>query len=260
MRHIYHGRVSPGFRISCANWRRYSSDQCLVCSSIANRAIPVLIWCPFNRLVIGLRYRHYRRNQRNSHFLDLESIPFRRGHSVISSGDVDKQFPQMKYSDWWAGQSRKGSIAKETIGSLGSVSKDAKDNEKDIIAPEAHAQKTDSTENTQSDKTQEHFCDSGNACEHGSDDAASESGCLCAICMDSIEGETYIRPLTCGHIFHSSCVDPWLTRRRASCPLCNKSFGDHGARDTEETDAPPFPFLAVPRAAMIRSDVFPRTI
>ncbi|KAB8265806.1 hypothetical protein BDV32DRAFT_35763 [Aspergillus pseudonomiae] len=211
-------------------------------------------------LVIGLRYRHYRRNQRNSHFLDLESIPFRRGHSVISSGDVDKQFPQMKYSDWWAGQSRKGSIAKETIGSLGSVSKDAKGNETDILAPEAHAQKTDSTENTQSDKAQEHFCDSGNACEHGSDDAASESGCLCAICMDSIEGETYIRPLTCGHIFHSSCVDPWLTRRRASCPLCNKSFGDHGARDTEETDAPPFPFLAVPRAAMIRSDVFPRTI
>ncbi|GAB1191764.1 hypothetical protein APSETT444_000946 [Aspergillus pseudonomiae] len=91
--------------------------------------------------------------------------PIGAGILVISvCGDVDKQFPQMKYSDWWAGQSRKGSIAKETIGSLGSVSKDAKDNETDIIAPEAHAQKTDSTENTQSDKAQEHFCDSGNAC------------------------------------------------------------------------------------------------
>ncbi|GAB1204335.1 hypothetical protein APSETT445_002988 [Aspergillus pseudonomiae] len=122
--------------------------------------------------------------------------PIGAGILVISvCGDVDKQFPQMKYSDWWAGQSRKGSIAKETIGSLGSVSKDAKDNETDIIAPEAHAQKTDSTENTQSDKAQEHFCDSGNACEHGSDDAASESGCLCAICMDSIEGyESPARP------------------------------------------------------------------
>ncbi|OGM43515.1 RING finger protein [Aspergillus bombycis] len=189
-------------------------------------------------------------NQRNSRFMDLESIPFRRGPSVISSGDVDKQFPLMKYSDWWAGRSRKGSIAKETIGSLGSVSQeDPKDKETDINAPEAHVKKTDFAENapdTQIDKAQEHVCEPGNTCEHDNDDAVSESGCLCAICMDSIEGETYIRPLTCGHIFHSSCVDPWLTRRRASCPLCNKSFGNHGASDREETDAQPFPVLAVP--------------
>ncbi|PIG82353.1 RING finger protein [Aspergillus arachidicola] len=218
-------------------------------------------------LVIGLRYRHFRRGRRNAGFLDLESVPFRRSSTVISSGEVDKQFPLMKYSDWWAGRSRKESIAKETIASLGSVSEDPRNGPEDkeiaITVPEGHVQKTSSAEvapDTHIDKAQKHVCDSGSACEHDPDDVASETGCLCAICMDSFEGETYIRPLTCGHIFHSSCVDPWLTKRRASCPLCNKSFGDHEASNREETVAHIFPVLAVPRAAMIRSDVFPRTI
>ncbi|KAB8275704.1 hypothetical protein BDV30DRAFT_58943 [Aspergillus minisclerotigenes] len=218
-------------------------------------------------LVISVWYRHFRRDRRNAGFLDLESVPFRRGSTVISSGEVDKQFPLMKYSDWWAGRSRKESIAKETIGSLSSASEDPKNGPEDkeiaITVPESHVQKTNSAENapdTQIDKTQERVRGSGNACEHDTDDAASETGCLCAICMDPFEGETYIRPLTCGHIFHSSCVDPWLTKRRASCPLCNKSFGDHEASNREETVAHIFPVLAVPRAAMLRSDVFPRTI
>ncbi|KAE8163645.1 hypothetical protein BDV40DRAFT_287537 [Aspergillus tamarii] len=218
-------------------------------------------------LVISVWYRHFRRNRQSSRFLDLESISFRRGSTVISSGEVDKQFPRVKYSDWWAGRSRKESIGKETIGSLNSGSEDPRSGQEEketaITVPEGHVHKTDPAEDapdTQIDKAQKHVGDSGNACGHDTDDVASESGCLCAICMDPFEGDTYIRPLTCGHIFHSSCVDPWLTRRRASCPLCNKSFGDQGASNREETNRQIFPVLAMPRVAMIRSDVFPRTI
>jgi hypothetical protein len=85
---------------------------------------------------------------------------------------------------------------------------------------------------------------------------------LCAICMDSFEEETYIRPLTCGHIFHSSCVDPWLTKRRASCPLCNKSFSNHrtGVRDSEGANIRPLNIITMPRTVIIRSDILPRAI
>ncbi|KAG5439340.1 hypothetical protein PCK2_000838, partial [Pneumocystis canis] len=46
----------------------------------------------------------------------------------------------------------------------------------------------------------------------------------CAICLEIFEGEDEVRVLTCGHIYHSSCIVPWFTTRRAMCPLCKYDF------------------------------------
>ena len=46
----------------------------------------------------------------------------------------------------------------------------------------------------------------------------------CAICIDDMDDTTNVRGLTCGHIFHPECIDPWLLTRQARCPLCKMSF------------------------------------
>jgi hypothetical protein len=41
----------------------------------------------------------------------------------------------------------------------------------------------------------------------------------CSICVEPYhEGET-LRQLPCGHDFHRSCIDPWLTKRSGNCPM-----------------------------------------
>ncbi|KXJ91310.1 hypothetical protein Micbo1qcDRAFT_162968 [Microdochium bolleyi] len=49
-------------------------------------------------------------------------------------------------------------------------------------------------------------------------------GDTCAICIDTLEDDDDIRGLTCGHAFHAVCLDPWLTNRRACCPLCKADY------------------------------------
>ncbi|KAL6702943.1 hypothetical protein ACN47E_000785 [Coniothyrium glycines] len=61
-------------------------------------------------------------------------------------------------------------------------------------------------------------------------------GDTCAICLDALEDDDDVRGLTCGHAFHASCVDPWLTSRRACCPLCKADYYVPKPRPEGEAD------------------------
>lgn len=64
----------------------------------------------------------------------------------------------------------------------------------------------------------------------------AEPGDMCAICLDTLEDDDDVRGLTCGHAFHASCVDPWLTSRRACCPLCKADYYVPKPRPEGEVD------------------------
>lgn len=87
---------------------------------------------------------------------------------------------------------------------------------------------TNSTDVKQSDQPD-------HACEKSHDASVSnhteleetpsfQTGDLCAICIDNLEPEDDIRALPCHHVFHADCITPWLTTRRAICPLCKKDL------------------------------------
>lgn len=69
------------------------------------------------------------------------------------------------------------------------------------------------------------------------EDLLNSVGDSCAICLDTIEDDDDIRGLTCGHAFHAGCLDPWLTSRRACCPLCKADYYVPKPRPEGETSS-----------------------
>ena len=54
---------------------------------------------------------------------------------------------------------------------------------------------------------------------------------------DDDAAEAAIRQLPCSHAFHCACVDPWLTERESSCPLCRVPVCPERAEDAAKRRA-----------------------
>jgi E3 ubiquitin-protein ligase RHA2 len=54
----------------------------------------------------------------------------------------------------------------------------------------------------------------------GQEEKAAETDSDCAFCLSAVRDGEEVRELRCHHFFHHACIDAWLVRPRATCPLC----------------------------------------
>ncbi|XP_039622219.1 E3 ubiquitin-protein ligase RNF128 isoform X2 [Polypterus senegalus] len=80
------------------------------------------------------------------------------------------------------------------------------------------------------------------------DKETGSDGDSCAVCIEVYKPNDIVRILTCNHLFHKTCIDPWLLEHR-TCPMCKcdilKSLGiepdvEEAATETDPS-APEYP-------------------
>lgn len=57
----------------------------------------------------------------------------------------------------------------------------------------------------------------------------------CSICISEFEPTTEVNHLSCGHVFHKSCLEKWLSYWNTTCPLCRNYMMP---QDAEEDSCP----------------------
>lgn len=76
----------------------------------------------------------------------------------------------------------------------------------------------------------------------GDEETESESH-MCAVCIDAYKPGDVVTVLTCDHIFHKGCIEPWLLEKR-TCPMCKcdilKALGvEDEPKETAPAQPPP---------------------
>ncbi|CCE82728.1 Piso0_002470 [Millerozyma farinosa CBS 7064] len=155
----------------------------------------------------------------------------------LSEQEVELLFPKKTYYDWLHGgqerddDKRDGVLHEEQEHS----NKDTIDlNEEQAnemasrsVAPQEVPKKVESTSIEMSEisnKMDLATTISENPNNQASNEDLHYTSGSCAICLEVIEDDDIVRGLICGHVFHANCLDPWLTKRRACCPMCKRDY------------------------------------
>ncbi|KAL4815422.1 hypothetical protein BDW67DRAFT_66076 [Aspergillus spinulosporus] len=196
--------------------------------------ICVAVFFVFVWIVFGTRQRFRGPNRQ----LDPESWPMGFSYAILTSADLEKRFPLIKYSAWTAASAHQ---AKHSERIEGDPDRDTTNQVPEPAPASNLALPLDAAEKeAQVSASVEHDIASSH------DDAHRE----CAICMEDFDDDDSCRALTCDHIFHATCLDPWFTKRQARCPLCKTSYYPE-----INTSVP-----ARPATALIRNQIFPRVL
>ena len=50
--------------------------------------------------------------------------------------------------------------------------------------------------------------------------------CECSICLNPVRYTRRSRQLDCGHLYHTQCIDRWVTSGGDTCPMCRVQMSD----------------------------------
>ncbi|ORY55492.1 uncharacterized protein BCR38DRAFT_414939 [Pseudomassariella vexata] len=209
------------------------------------------------------RNRQMRGLDENGEPINLENMPTRphrrrREKKLMTMDEVNDKFPMMKYKSWAADRAKEGlpttggvSVPPSRANSVRSVQGivpelPSKERESSVTpqfkteaaSPHGTSGSGDNDTTLTHAQTEASILTKDPDRAHGSDDEEDDehinaalppelmatSGDTCAICIDTLEDDDDVRGLTCGHAFHAVCLDPWLTNRRACCPLCKADY------------------------------------
>ncbi|XP_070779305.1 E3 ubiquitin-protein ligase RNF128-like [Enoplosus armatus] len=78
--------------------------------------------------------------------------------------------------------------------------------------------------------------------KRGDEETTSDSH-VCAVCIEPYKAGEVVTVLTCDHIFHKACIEPWLLERR-TCPMCKcdilKALGvEEETKESISVESPP---------------------
>uniref|UniRef100_A0A0E0LRF0 RING-type domain-containing protein n=1 Tax=Oryza punctata TaxID=4537 RepID=A0A0E0LRF0_ORYPU len=67
--------------------------------------------------------------------------------------------------------------------------------------------------------------------------AAASSSSSCAVCLGALEARHRVRELgNCAHAFHKACIDKWVDKGQATCPLCRAALLPSAAAAADDDD------------------------
>lgn len=58
----------------------------------------------------------------------------------------------------------------------------------------------------------------------------------CSVCLIEFKPDAEINHLSCGHVFHKSCLEKWLNYWNITCPLCRNDM--MAPKETEDNTCP----------------------
>ncbi|KAL4973957.1 hypothetical protein BDW66DRAFT_93984 [Aspergillus desertorum] len=187
-----------------------------------------------HRIIFGTRQRFRGPNRQP----DPEGWPLGFPHAILTSADLEARFPLIKYSAWSAAPAHGAKHPKGIEVDL--------DPDTTSQAP-APAPASPSALSFAAAEKQVQVSASA---EHEIASCHGDVHMECAICMEDFDDDDSIRALTCDHIFHATCLDPWFTKRQARCPLCKACYYPDISSSTP----------VQPAAALVRNQIFPRVL